>query len=126
MIEHIIKRILLGLLTLFILSTFLFFVMRAVPGDTVKIQLADATVSEEQVAQFTAELGLDKPAWRQYLTWLGGLIQGDLGNSFEHRRPVTEILAKRLPLTSDLACFTLFGATSIGPLTGILRPTRRG
>ncbi|MCP4222950.1 MAG: ABC transporter permease, partial [Actinomycetia bacterium] len=79
-----------------------------------------------QVAQFTAELGLDKPAWRQYLTWLGGLLQGDLGNSFEHRRPVTEILANRLPVTFELAFFSISVALAIGPLTGMISAIRRG
>lgn len=126
MIKMIVKRVLAGLLTLFILSTFLFFVMRAVPGDTVRIQLADATVSEEQVEVFTAELGLDKPAWRQYFTWLGGLLRGDLGDSFEHRRPVTSILSQRLPVTVELAFFSIFIAMAIGPLTGMISAIRRG
>jgi len=126
MIEMIVKRLLAGLLTLFILSTFLFFVMRSVPGDTVRLQLADATVSEEQVAQFTAELGLDKPAWRQYFSWLGGVVQGDLGNSFEHRKPVTEVLAQRLPVTFELAIFSIIIALAIGPLSGMISAIRRG
>lgn len=126
MIKMIVQRVLAGLLTLFILSTFLFFVMRAVPGDTVRIQLADATVSEEQVEQFTAELGLDRPAWRQYFSWLGGLVRGDLGNSFEHRKPVTSILGQRLPVTFELAFFSIFIAMVIGPLTGMISAIRRG
>ncbi|MEL7155867.1 MAG: ABC transporter permease [Actinomycetota bacterium] len=126
MTEMIVKRILTGLLTLFILSTFLFFVMRAVPGDAVRLQLADATVSDEQVEQFTAELGLDRPAWRQYVTWLGGLVRGDFGDSFEHRKPVTEVLAQRLPVTFELAFFSIFVAMLIGPLAGVISAIRRG
>ena len=54
-------------MVLFLLSTFLFFVMRAVPGDVVRLQLADAgSVSDERMAEMEAELGLDRPALTQY------------------------------------------------------------
>ena len=65
------RRVLSGLLVLFLLSTFLFFVMRAVPGDVVRLQLADAgSVSDERMAEIEADLGLDKPALTQYGVWL--------------------------------------------------------
>ncbi|MEL6981235.1 MAG: glutathione ABC transporter permease GsiC, partial [Actinomycetota bacterium] len=72
MIEYVARRVLSGLLVLFLLSTFLFFVMRAVPGDVVRLQLADAgSVSDERMAEIEADLGLDKPALTQYGVWLG-------------------------------------------------------
>jgi peptide/nickel transport system permease protein len=126
MTEMIVKRVLSGLLTLFLLMTFLFFVMRAVPGNAVELQLAEAAVSEEQIAQFTAELGLDEPAWRQYFSFVGGLVQGDLGESFVHRKPVTEILAQRLPVTLELAFLSIAISLVIGPITGMISAIRRG
>jgi len=126
MIEMIAKRLFLGLLTLFLLSTFLFFVMRLVPGDTVRLQLADAAVSDEQIEAFTKELGLDKPAWRQYVSWLGGAVTGDFGNSFEHRKPVTEVLGPRLPVTLELALLSIVISLLIGPITGAISAIRRG
>ena len=126
MIEVIAKRLLAGLLTLFLLSTFLFFVMRAVPGDTVRLQLADASVSDEQIEQFTRELGLDKPVYEQYVTWLGGVVRGDFGDSFEHRRPVMDIVGSRLPVTLELALLSIGLSLIIGPLVGMTSAIKRG
>lgn len=126
MIEMIGKRLLAGLVTLFLLSTFLFFVMRLVPGDTVRLQLADAAVSDEQIEAFTKELGLDKPAWQQYFSWLGGVATGDFGDSFEHRKPVTSVLAQRLPVTLELAAFSIVISMLIGPIAGMISAIRRG
>lgn len=126
MIEMIVKRLAAGLLTLFLLSTFLFFVMRAVPGDVVKLQLADAQLTDEQIAEFTAELGLDKPVYQQYFTWLGGLVRGDLGDSFEHRKPVIGLVANRLPVTLELAFLSIGLSLILGPVVGRISAIKRG
>lgn len=126
MTTMIAKRLLTGLLTLFLLATFLFFVMRAVPGDSVRAQLGEAAVPEEQIELFTEELGLDEPAWRQYLTWLGGVVRGDFGDSFESREPVMDTILTRLPVTLELAFMSIAVAMVIGPITGMISAIRRG
>ncbi len=127
MIEYVLRRVLSGLLVLFLLSTFLFFVMRAVPGDVVRLQLADAgSVSDERMAEIEADLGLDKPALTQYGVWLGNVVQGDLGNSLWEKRPVTEMIKERFPVTLELALLSIILAVVLGILTGVASAIRRG
>jgi len=127
MIELAVRRILSGLLVLFLLSTFLFFMMRAVPGDVVRLQLADAgSVSDERIDELTAQLGLDKPAMEQYVDWLGGAVTGDFGNSLWESRSVVDILAERIPVTFELAILSMVIAVVIGLITGTISAIRRG
>lgn len=127
MIEYGVRRVGSGILVLFLLSTVLFFVMRLVPGDVVRLQLADAgSVSPERMGQIEAELGLDRPAWSQYLTWLGGVVQGDLGESLWERRPVTEMLLERFPVTIELAVLSIIVAVTLGVSVGVASAVRRG
>ncbi len=127
MIEYIVRRVLSGLLVLFLLSTVLFFVMRSVPGDVVRLQLADAgSVTPERMAEMEAQLGLDKPAYSQYFTWLGGVVRGDLGESLWEKRPVTEMIGERFPVTVELAVLSIVVAMIIGVVTGVMSAVRRG
>ncbi len=127
MIEYIIRRVLSGILVLFLLSTVLFFVMRLVPGDVVRLQLADAgSVTPERMAEIEAQLGLDKPALSQYATWLGGVVRGDLGESLWERRPVNEMIRQRFPVTFELALLSIGIAISVGVLTGVGSAIKRG
>ena len=127
MIEYIIRRVLSGILVLFLLSTFLFFVMRLVPGNVVRLQLADAgSVTPERMAEIEAQLGLDKPAYEQYFTWLGGVARGDLGESLWERRSVTEMIAERFPVTFELAMLSILFAIALGVLIGVGSAIRRG
>lgn len=127
MLEYIARRILSGLLVLFLLSTFLFFVMRAVPGDVVRLQLADAgSVTPERMAEMEAEMGLDKPAVTQYFVWLGDAVRGDLGSSLWEKRPVTEMITERFPVTIQLAVMSIVVAVMLGIFVGVASAIRRG
>lgn len=127
MAEYVVRRVLSGILVLFLLSTVLFFVMRLVPGDVVRLQLADAgSVTPERMAEIEAQLGLDKPAISQYFTWLGGVVQGDLGDSLWERRPVSEMIRQRFPVTFELAALSIVIAVVIGILTGVGSAIKRG
>lgn len=127
MLEYIVRRVLSGILVLFLLSTVLFFITRLVPGDVVRLQLADAgSVSEERMAEIEAQLGLDKSAVEQYVTWIGGVVRGDFGESLWERRPVTEILWERFPVTFELAMLSIFIAVTLGLLMGVGSAIRRG
>lgn len=126
MIEFIIRRVLSGLLVLFLLSTLLFFAMRAVPGDVVKLQLAEAGATQEQQDRLTAELGLDRPVLSQYGSWLGDAVRGDLGNSLWSREPVTTMLGRRLPVTIQLTVLSIAFAVASGLAVGITSAVKRG
>jgi peptide/nickel transport system permease protein len=126
-IEYAIRRIAGGILVLFVLSTLLFFLMRAVPGDVVRLQLADASsVSPERMAEIEQELGLDQPAWRQYFTWIGDALTGDFGNSLWSRQSVVSTIAGRLPVTLELALLSIGLAVILGLFVGVISAIRRG
>jgi len=101
--------------------------MRLVPGDVVRLQLADAgSVTPERMAEIEAQLGLDKPAYEQYLSWLGGVVQGDFGESLWERRSVTEMISERFPVTFELAMLSILFAVALGVLIGVGSAIRRG
>lgn len=127
MIEYAIRRVLSGILVLFLLSTVLFFVMRAVPGDVVRLQLADAgSVTPERMAEIEDQLGLDEPVVSQYFTWLGNAVQGDFGDSLWERRAVSEMILERFPVTLELAVLAIVMAIVMGLVVGVVSAIKRG
>ena len=80
----IVQRLFLGLVTLFFVSLIIFSSVEFLPGDFTQAILGQAA-TEETVAAFRAELGLDKPAYIRYFDWIGAVAQGDLGYSFSGR-----------------------------------------
>ncbi|MBN1148066.1 MAG: ABC transporter permease [Anaerolineales bacterium] len=101
MLRYLIKRLLTGLVLLFIYVTILFFTVQAIlPGDFVSQYTLGLTPGE--AAALRQKLGLDTPAWQRYLYWLSHVLRGDLGTSFSilgEGPPVTQIIAQSLPVT---------------------------
>ncbi|MDR5700454.1 ABC transporter permease [Agromyces aerolatus] len=85
-----------------ILVTVAFLMLRMIPGDPIRLALGP-TAPQELVDARRAQLGLDLPIWEQYLHFWGGLLRGDLGDSFQMGLPVWEIILSRLPATLELA-----------------------
>lgn len=101
----VVKRLATALFVLLCTATVAFFLVR-LSGDPVKILLPpDATAEQEQVLRHS--LGLDQPLFAQYLDYLRGLLHLDFGESLVYGRPVSEILADRLPATVELAAAAL-------------------
>ena len=121
--SHILKivaqRIALGLLTLFTISLLITFGVEVLPGD-----LADSILGQgatpETVKVFRAELGLDKPAHMRYLSWLGGMLTGDLGVSLASKREISELVGIRIANTLFLGCFAAAIAVPLALFLGIL------
>lgn len=89
-------------------ATLVFLAFRVVPGDPVSIMLGpQAQVSEEAKDAIRAELGLDRPPLEQYVTFIGRLAQGDLGESYQLRMPVTEVIGRQLGATLQLSALAL-------------------
>lgn len=89
-------------------ATLAFLAFRVIPGDPVDVMLGpQAQVSEEVKAGIRADLGLDRPPFEQYLAYLGQLLQGDLGESYQLRMPVTEVIGRQLGSTLQLAALAL-------------------
>ena len=90
------------ILTALLVSFLTFAAFSIIPGDPARIMLGpDAT--NEQVENLQRELGLDKPLMTRYMSWLGGALKGDFGNSLSFREPVKDLIASRLPVTFGMS-----------------------
>ncbi len=89
-----------------------FLVVRLIPGDPARIMLGQRA-SEEKLMELRAELGLDQPIWQQFVTFVGNVAQGDLGNSLFYRRPVLEVIFERLPVTVSLVVLSVILSVAI-------------
>ncbi len=108
-----------------IVSMIAFLLTDLLPGDAAIARLGmDAT--PEQLAQAREQMGLNDPLPMRYLHWLQRAVTGDLGRSLRSGEPVIEILARRIPVTLELAVFGTLLALLIGVPAGILSATRRG
>ncbi len=122
----IIKRLALGLVTLFVVSAIIFSSVTLLPGDFGEAVLGQAA-TEETVAAFREELGLDKPAVLRYFDWAGAVLKGDLGTSFSGRsasgvdrsRSVAEMIWPRLKNTLFLAGVTAIIAVPLAIILGL-------
>jgi peptide/nickel transport system permease protein len=101
MFQFILRRILQMLLILFLVSSAVFFMFKLVPGDVAAVRLG-IEQTPEALAALRAQLGLDRPLVVQYLTWLAGLVRGDLGTSYVDGAPVFGIVASRFFITLEL------------------------
>jgi peptide/nickel transport system permease protein len=102
-----------------------FLALHAVPGDTVRAQLADSPgVTEEEIAKRTAALGLDQPIGTQLLRFVGGVFTGNLGRSFIDNRSVSGLIAERLPITLQLGVMALVIAIILGFILGMAAAVR--
>jgi peptide/nickel transport system permease protein len=98
------RRLLLSAVTLLLVSAFVFFVLEILPGD-VATRILGRDATPESLAVLREQLGLDQPVMTRYLTWLGGLLTGDLGQSLVSSRSVSEILAPRIFNTLALSVY---------------------
>ncbi|UOQ44162.1 ABC transporter permease [Halobacillus salinarum] len=115
----IVKRFLQLLLLLFGISFLVFMSMYIAPGDPATI-IGGPTATESDLAAIRVELGLDKPVLVQYFDYLGGVLQGDLGYSFQNHQAVSDAIATRFPQTLNLAVASMIVAILIGVPAGII------
>ncbi|HSE74957.1 MAG TPA: ABC transporter permease [Dongiaceae bacterium] len=104
MFRYFVQRLLVMIPTLIVISIAVFVIIQAPPGDYLESYMAELQSRGESVDPAKMEFlrktyGLDQPFYMQYLKWAGGLVQGDLGYSFEHSLPVNEVVGDRLSLT---------------------------
>ncbi|MBI4312667.1 MAG: ABC transporter permease [Chloroflexi bacterium] len=125
--KYVVKRLILAVPTLLLASLAIFSLVRILPGDVIMATLSDQsqTISPERLAQMRHQLGLDEPFIKQYVTWLGGVFQGDLGKSIWAQRPATEELLKALPVTVQLGVMGLVIAWIVGIPVGIISAIRQ-
>ena len=129
--KYVMRRLLLMGPALFILSLFVFFIMRVVPGDVAQSILAGEDVGATRVQvrmsleALRERLGLNRPLYVQYLTWLWDTVRGDFGESLVTGKPVAQELAVRLPMTIQLALMAKILALIMGVPIGILCAVKR-
>ncbi len=119
------RRTLLTIPVLLMMTFLVFTFLHLTPGDPARIMLGpEARVEDVQALRHN--LGLDKPLVAQYLLYLGRVLRGDLGESIKNRRPVTELIIERLPVTLTLAAASMFLAVLVAVPLGVLAAVKRG
>src|ERR1041385_2305104 len=100
---YVLRRLWLVIPTLFGMSLLVFFMLRLLPGDIVDVMSGgDIPSSPGSADRLRQAFGLDKPLPIQYVTWIVGMLHGDLGTSFRSGEPISTILARTLPVTLEL------------------------
>jgi peptide/nickel transport system permease protein len=117
--EYLLKRVVLMVPTLFLVTILVFLMMRMIPGDVV-IQMLEGYAYADTVEALRRELGLDKPFHEQYLAWIGGVLQGDLGHSLWTKESILVEFARRFPVTLELALLTILISVTFGIGVGII------
>jgi len=123
--KFILRRLLVSIPILLLVSIMVFSLIHLIPGDPVTYMLGQEATPEVKEA-LRHELGLDRPLVVQYASWLGRVIQGDLGRSLIDRSSVSEQIRLRLPATIELAIGAFLIAILIAVPAGVLSAVRRG
>jgi len=113
------QRLLLGVLTLFIISVVIFGATELLPGDLAR-ELLGQSATEETLAALREQLGLNDPAPLRYWNWLAGVLQGDFGMSMATQKPISELVGARLGNTLFLALYAAALAVPFALLLGVL------
>ncbi|MFD1418912.1 oligopeptide ABC transporter permease [Companilactobacillus keshanensis] len=123
MAKYILKRILYLFLTLFIIASITFFLMKMLPGTPFSNQ---NRLSPDQLAIVKAQYGLDQPIFIQYIRYIGGLFQGNLGTSFQfNNEPVTQLIGQRLAPSMQIGAQAMVLGTILGILLGAVAAIRK-
>jgi len=124
MSSYLLGRLASLVLSLIVASIVIFLVLEVVPGDPAQFMLG-LNASPDTLAALREQLGLNAPAWTRYITWVLGMLHGDLGISYTYRTPVSELVLQRLGVSLPLALLSLFLTMLIAFPAGILAAARR-
>ena len=130
MFAYTVRRLITMVPTLIAISVIIFVIIQLPPGDYLSTYVAELAaqgegVNDERIAYLREKYGLDQPLWRQYLMWAGGLLQGDLGYSFEYQLPVSELIGDRLLLTFVISVVTILFTYAVAFPIGIYTAVRQ-
>ena len=124
MYAYIVKRLLLAIPTILIISIFVFSLQKLLPGDPILV-MAGEERDPQTIAYLRERYRLNDPIPVQYLAWLGAAVQGDLGISLRTNQPVLHLIVQKLPATIQLAIMAIVIAFLIGVPMGILAATHK-
>jgi peptide/nickel transport system permease protein len=117
---YALRRILQTIPIMFIISVLLFFMVRAAPGGPLTAARRNPNITEEQLQKLEHQLGLDRPLPVQYADWVVNMFRGDMGQSIKFHRPVSEMIAERIPNTLLLVGLSFLVTLLIALPVGIL------
>lgn len=127
MTGYIVRRVLVGLVTILIVTIAVSLLINIIPGDPVRLLFAmSQTTSAEQIEAMRSELGLDLPWYQQYFRYMGNILRGDWGTTIRGGQPVLELLLVRVPNTVILALVSLVIALLIGLPAGFYSAYKKG
>ena len=115
--KYILKRIFYMIITLFLIATITFFLMKLLPGSP---YANEENLTDAQLQIMNAKYGLDKPVWMQYLIYLGGLVRLDLGMSFQYNSTVLNLLSSRVGPSFQIGLQALIFGMGMGTLLGLV------
>ena len=129
--RYLARRLIFGVLTALLVSVLVFALMRIAPGDVAQSVAAqqaggeEGTVSEEDLERIREALGLNEPLHIQYLSWMGGFVMGDWGDSLFTKRPVFDEFKKKIAVTVEIVVFSELIAIALGIPAGVLMALRQ-
>lgn len=118
MLKTILKRILQCIPTMFIVVAFTFILTRMIPGSPAATILGPQA-SAADIAEMEIKLGLDQPYWKQFVDYIGNVLQGNFGDSYMYNRPVLDLIIERIPNTLQITVTALIIALIIGVAIGM-------
>ena len=121
MVRYIIKRLFIGVVTIWALITITFFLIRIMPGSLFE---AD-NLSQSAIEQLESTYGLDEPMWKQYILYMENLMHGDLGISYKKNVSVNTLIARGFPYTLSIGLLSIAVSAFIGILMGIWMATSK-
>ncbi|SPJ33913.1 Dipeptide transport system permease protein DppB [Kushneria phyllosphaerae] len=126
MLSFVFRKLLMLIPTLLGITLVTFTLVHLIPGDPVAIMAGERGISAERHAEVMAELGLDRPMWEQYLSFLGNLAHGDLGHSLISSNPVLDEFMSLFPATLELGFCAMLLAVCLGIPLGVIAGIKRG
>ena len=124
MFQFILRRTVASVPTLFLISLLAFFMLYLVPGDPAEIFLGENRSTPELLAKVRAEMGLDRPLYVQYLSYMGNILTGRFGRSLNNGQPIIKEIINRVPPTLELTFAALFIGVTLGVGLGVLSAVR--
>jgi peptide/nickel transport system permease protein len=130
MFRFFIRRFMVMIPTVLVISAIVFVIIRLPEGDYLTSQIAELQaqgekISAEQIAFLREQYGLDRPALHQYVAWIGGMLRGDFGYSFEYNLPVSEVVGDRLFLSFLLSFTTILFTWAVAFPIGVYSATHQ-
>jgi len=129
MTAYIIRRLMIGVIILLLVTLLVFLAMRLLPGDPLIIFISQSQVevyTPEQLAELRVEYGLDKTLPEQYFSWLSNILRGDMGKSINLGQDVGYLISTRLPVTIYFGVLSFIVSAFFGIIFGVICALRRG